>query len=86
MAGSRNTLALDSEGQVLSWGWNARGTLGHGDRCAALPPSRPLPLPDFYPIPLPAVLHIHQQRMVVLARTPIPLYCCDIVFGCFCLC
>ncbi|KAK9838506.1 hypothetical protein WJX81_003780 [Elliptochloris bilobata] len=32
VAGSRNTLAIDSEGQVLSWGWNARGTLGHGHR------------------------------------------------------
>ena len=34
VAGSRNTLAIDCEGQVLSWGWNARGTLGHGHRRA----------------------------------------------------
>ena len=30
VAGSRCTLALDAEGRVLAWGWNARGTLGHG--------------------------------------------------------
>ena len=34
VAGSRNTLAIDAEGQVLAWGWNGRGTLGHGHRCA----------------------------------------------------
>jgi hypothetical protein len=46
VAGSRNTLAIDCEGQVLSWGWNARGTLGHGHRCA-------LPQPSFSQSPLP---------------------------------
>lgn len=30
VAGSRCTLALDASGRALSWGWNARGTLGHG--------------------------------------------------------
>jgi hypothetical protein len=34
IAGSRNTLAIDADGQVWSWGWNARGTLGHGHRWA----------------------------------------------------
>ncbi|KAI8473148.1 MAG: regulator of chromosome condensation 1/beta-lactamase-inhibitor protein II [Monoraphidium minutum] len=32
IAGSRNTLAIDSEGQLWSLGWNDRGTLGHGHR------------------------------------------------------
>lgn len=32
VAGSRNTLAISAEGEVYSWGWNARGTLGHGHR------------------------------------------------------
>jgi hypothetical protein len=31
VAGSRGSLAIDAEGRLLSWGWNARGTLGHGD-------------------------------------------------------
>ena len=30
VAGSRNTLAIDAQGQLLSWGWNARGTVGVG--------------------------------------------------------
>jgi alpha-tubulin suppressor-like RCC1 family protein len=34
VGGSRNTLAIDAEGGLWSWGWNARGTLGHGHRCA----------------------------------------------------
>ncbi|WIA13861.1 hypothetical protein OEZ85_002434 [Tetradesmus obliquus] len=32
VGGSRNTLAIDAEGGLWSWGWNARGTLGHGHR------------------------------------------------------
>jgi alpha-tubulin suppressor-like RCC1 family protein len=36
VCGSRNTLAIDSDGQVLSWGWNARATLGHAHRCRHL--------------------------------------------------
>ena len=36
VAGSRNTLAVDADGQILSWGWNARGTLGHGHGYAQL--------------------------------------------------
>ncbi|CAL5222769.1 g5181 [Coccomyxa viridis] len=32
VCGSRCTVAIDSDGQVLSWGWNARATLGHGHR------------------------------------------------------
>lgn len=32
IAGSRLTLAIDGEGKVLSWGWNARSSLGHGHR------------------------------------------------------
>jgi hypothetical protein len=32
IAGSRNTIAIDAEGQLWSWGWNDRGTLGHGHR------------------------------------------------------
>ena len=32
VAGSRNTVALEADGGVLTWGWNARGTLGHGHR------------------------------------------------------
>jgi len=30
VAGSRNSLALDAAGGVVSWGWNARATLGQG--------------------------------------------------------
>eukprot|EP00887_Chlorella_sp_A99_P001925 scaffold18.g1925.t1 len=30
VAGSRNTLAIDADGHVLAFGWNARGSLGHG--------------------------------------------------------
>ena len=30
VSGSRNSIAIDAQGQMLSWGWNARGTLGHG--------------------------------------------------------
>eukprot|EP00884_Botryococcus_braunii_P004691 jgi/Botrbrau1/14222/Bobra.0254s0011.1 len=40
VAGSRTTLAIASEGQVLSWGWNARRTLGHGDRDTERKPQR----------------------------------------------
>lgn len=32
VASSRNTLALDADGHAITWGWNARGTLGHGHR------------------------------------------------------
>ncbi|KDD74579.1 hypothetical protein H632_c1211p1, partial [Helicosporidium sp. ATCC 50920] len=31
VAGSRGSLALTASGSVLSWGWNARGTLGRGE-------------------------------------------------------
>lgn len=40
VAGSRNTLAIDSDGGVWSWGWNERGTLGHGHRGKELKPKR----------------------------------------------
>ncbi len=30
IGGSRNSLALDVDGQILAWGWNARATLGLG--------------------------------------------------------
>lgn len=36
VCGSRCTVAIDTDGQVLSWGWNARATLGHGHRCLSL--------------------------------------------------
>ncbi|KAK9819733.1 hypothetical protein WJX72_001724 [[Myrmecia] bisecta] len=40
VAGSRNTLAIDADGQLLSWGWNARGTLGHNHRGTERKPRR----------------------------------------------
>ncbi|GIL50419.1 hypothetical protein Vafri_6548 [Volvox africanus] len=40
VAGSRNTLALDAAGQVWSFGWNDRGTLGHGHRNQETKPKR----------------------------------------------
>lgn len=40
VAGSRNTLAIDAEGQLWSWGWNYRGTLGHGHRGLERKPRR----------------------------------------------
>mmetsp|Transcript_13602 Transcript_13602/g.29116 ORF Transcript_13602/g.29116 Transcript_13602/m.29116 type:complete len:631 (-) Transcript_13602:438-2330(-) len=40
VAGSRNTLAIDAEGGVWSWGWNERGTLGHGHRGQERKPKR----------------------------------------------
>jgi hypothetical protein len=40
IAGSRNTLAIDAEGQLWSWGWNDRGTLGHGHRQMERKPRR----------------------------------------------
>ena len=30
-------MAIDIDGQVLAWGWNARATLGHGHRCRINP-------------------------------------------------
>ncbi|KAK9908666.1 hypothetical protein WJX75_001202 [Coccomyxa subellipsoidea] len=32
VCGSRCTVAIDNDGQVLSWGWNDRATLGHSHR------------------------------------------------------
>lgn len=46
VGGSRNTLAIDSEGQVWSWGWNDRGTLGHGHRKKEAKPRRVAALKD----------------------------------------
>ncbi|EFJ39861.1 hypothetical protein VOLCADRAFT_108456 [Volvox carteri f. nagariensis] len=40
VAGSRNTMALDAAGQVWSFGWNDRGTLGHGHRDVETKPKR----------------------------------------------
>jgi hypothetical protein len=37
VTGSRHTLAVTEDGHVMSWGWNDRGTLGLGHRCASLP-------------------------------------------------
>ena len=37
VCGSRCTVAIDIDGQVLAWGWNARATLGHGHRCRITP-------------------------------------------------
>jgi alpha-tubulin suppressor-like RCC1 family protein len=31
-AGSRNSLCLTASGEVYTWGWNQRGTLGHGHK------------------------------------------------------
>jgi hypothetical protein len=41
VAGSRNTLALTAEGELLSFGWNARATLGRGHRA---PGGEPAPV------------------------------------------
>ena len=49
VCGSRCTVAIDSDGQVLSWGWNARATLGHGHRFAAHHPIRPAASPNILP-------------------------------------
>jgi len=32
IASSRNTLAICEDGELYTWGWNARGTLGHGHK------------------------------------------------------
>eukprot|EP00890_Picochlorum_soloecismus_P003284 jgi/Picsp_1/3957/NSC_01469-R1_ran gtpase binding len=40
VAGSRNTLAVTARGNVYSWGWNDRATLGHGHRDPVLKPKR----------------------------------------------
>lgn len=40
ICGSRNTLAIDAAGQLWSWGWNARGTLGQGHRDKETKPQR----------------------------------------------
>ncbi|KAF5827001.1 regulator of chromosome condensation 1/beta-lactamase-inhibitor protein II [Dunaliella salina] len=40
VGGSRNTLAIDASGEVYSWGWNDRGTLGHGHRAHERKPRR----------------------------------------------
>ncbi|KAI7841414.1 hypothetical protein COHA_004809 [Chlorella ohadii] len=40
VAASRNTLAIGADGEVITWGWNARGTLGHGHREPQSKPQR----------------------------------------------
>lgn len=40
VAGSRNTLAIDAAGGLWSWGWNERGTLGHGHHSPEHKPRR----------------------------------------------
>ena len=40
VTGSRNTLAVTADGDVYAWGWNDRGTLGHGHRNPVLKPKR----------------------------------------------
>ncbi|PSC75605.1 ultraviolet-B receptor UVR8-like [Micractinium conductrix] len=40
VASSRNTLAIDADGSVITWGWNDRGTLGHGHRQPSYKPQR----------------------------------------------
>jgi alpha-tubulin suppressor-like RCC1 family protein len=40
ISGSRNSVALSADGDVFSWGWNARGTLGHGHRDPVPKPRR----------------------------------------------
>jgi hypothetical protein len=32
VAGSRNSLCLAASGEISTWGWNQRGTLGHGHK------------------------------------------------------
>ncbi|CAM6090961.1 unnamed protein product [Calypogeia fissa] len=40
VAGSRNSLAFSDDGQLFTWGWNQRGTLGHApDQKAEYAPS-----------------------------------------------
>ena len=40
IAGSRNSVAISADGDVFSWGWNSRGTLGHGHRNPVPKPRR----------------------------------------------
>lgn len=40
VAGSRASLAISADGDVFSWGWNARATLGHGHRDQVVPKPR----------------------------------------------
>jgi len=40
VAGSRNTMIVTSDGEVFSWGWNARATLGQGHRNIERKPRR----------------------------------------------
>ena len=41
VAGSRNTMVVTADGQVYSWGWNDRATLGHGHQdCSVAKPRR----------------------------------------------
>lgn len=40
VAGSRNTMVVTSDGEVFSWGWNARATLGQGHRNVERKPRR----------------------------------------------
>ena len=54
-------MAIDSDGQVLSWGWNARATLGHGHRSAAQSCTSALPLTPSKALTMPVYSISHQQ-------------------------
>lgn len=47
VAGSRNTLAVTSDGDVFSWGWNDRATLGQGHRQLEKKPRRVAALREY---------------------------------------
>ena len=40
IAGSRNSMAISADGDVFTWGWNSRATLGHGHRDPVPKPKR----------------------------------------------
>ncbi|CAG9462728.1 unnamed protein product [Pedinophyceae sp. YPF-701] len=46
VAGSRNSLAIDQAGNVLMWGWNARGTCGQGHQQQTVEKPRRVHLPE----------------------------------------